>query len=165
MRTPAQVLPPLPAAPAASSAAVRASMQGNRSLGTKPELLARRALREGGFPGYRLHWKAARGTPDIAYPGRKLAVFVHGCYWHRCPTCGLPQPKSNPEYWSAKFARNVERDRRNREVLEELGWRVIVLWECEVLGDTKAAVQPVLSFLRTNKTRESNCEPHSSTTQ
>jgi DNA mismatch endonuclease (patch repair protein) len=107
-------------------------MQGNKSTNTRPELLVRSLLREAGFPGYRLHWKKAPGKPDIAYPGRKIAIFVHGCFWHRCPLCRPPMPRSHPEYWAEKFRRNVERDRRKVAALQAAGWRVIVVWECEL---------------------------------
>lgn len=122
------------AAPAASpfgevSAATRKCMQGNKRRDTTPELKVRRMLRDLGFPGYRLDWKKAPGHPDIAYPGRKIAIFIHGCYWHHCPTCNLPIPKKNPEYWEAKFRRNQERDERTRAALEADGWKVAVIWE------------------------------------
>lgn len=120
---------PLRTAPLASSAQVRKCMQGNKRRDTTPELKVRAMLRELGFPGYRLDWKKAPGHPDIAYPGRKIALFVHGCFWHRCPTCHLPQPKSNVDYWQAKFNRNVERDARTRAALEAQGWKVVVVWE------------------------------------
>lgn len=110
----------------------RRSMQGNKRAGTKPEMLVRRCLREAGLPGYRLQWKKAPGTPDIAYPGRKVAIFVNGCYWHRCPYCHPATPKRNAEFWEAKFARNVERDAQVTSELEELGWTVIVIWECQL---------------------------------
>lgn len=89
-------------------------------------------LRAAGFPGYRLQWKHAPGHPDIAYPGRKVAIFVNGCFWHRCPKCDLPLPKTNPEYWEEKFRRNVQRDKQKTAELEQLGWRVFVIWECEL---------------------------------
>ena len=71
----------------------------------------------------------APGRPDVAFVGRKLAIFVMGCFWHRCPECQMAVPKKNVEYWEAKFARNVERDKRNLEALEAMGWKVLVLWE------------------------------------
>lgn len=123
--------------PAAKSPAVRKSMQGNKSKNTKPELAVRKLLREAGFPGYRLQWKKAPGRPDIAYPGRKIAVFVNGCFWHRCPKCNLPLPKTNPDYWEEKFRRNVERDQRKIKELEEAGWKVFVIWECELKNADK----------------------------
>lgn len=105
-------------------------MQANKSKNTKPELLVRQALRASGWPGYRLHWKKCPGRPDICFPGRKIAIFVNGCFWHRCPHCNLPDPKSNVDFWKAKFARNVARDARNHEELVARGWTVLVIWEC-----------------------------------
>lgn len=118
--------------PAAKSPAVRKSMQGNKGKDTKPELAVRKMLREAGYPGYRLQWKKAPGKPDIAYPGRKIAIFVNGCFWHRCPKCNLPIPKTHPEYWAEKFRRNVERDQRKIEELELAGWKVLTIWECDL---------------------------------
>lgn len=112
--------------------ATRHVMQANRSKDTGPELQVRHALRDAGLSGYRLHWKKASGRPDISYPGRKLAIFVNGCYWHRCPWCSLPMPKTNPGFWEEKFARNRARDQRNHEQLASEGWRVLVVWECRL---------------------------------
>jgi DNA mismatch endonuclease (patch repair protein) len=123
-------------------------MRANRGKDTGPELELRRLLREAGFPGYRLHWKKAPGHPDIAYPGRKVAIFVHGCFWHRCPKCNPPLPKANQEYWSKKFALNQERDRRKIEALEAAGWRVVVVWECEIKGAPADAVEAILRVVR-----------------
>ena len=122
-------------APAASNFAVHKSMQGNKRANTKPELLMRERLRAAGLGGYRLQWKVA-GHPDIAWPGKKVCVFVNGCFWHRCPHCKLSTPKKNVEYWTTKFERNVERDRENVAVLEADGWRVHVVWECELKKKT-----------------------------
>ena len=105
-------------------------MQANKSKNTKPELLVRAALRDAGLPGYRLHWKSCSGRPDICYPGRKVAIFVNGCFWHRCPHCNLPMPKSNVDFWKAKFDRNRARDARNHAELVSDGWTVVVVWEC-----------------------------------
>lgn len=118
--------PQKPVAPA-----VRKSMRGNKGKDTKPEMLVRAKLREEGLSGYRLQWHAP-GRPDIAYPGKKVALFINGCFWHRCPRCKPSMPKSNQEYWIPKFERNVERDRRNVEALEADGWRVHVIWECQL---------------------------------
>lgn len=108
------------------------SMAGNKSKGTKPELLVRLLLREAGYGGYRLNWKKAPGKPDICYPGRKIAIFVNGCFWHRCPNCNPDIPKTNTGFWRAKFDRNVERDGQNMAELKNDGWRVMVVWECEL---------------------------------
>lgn len=125
---PARLGPP----PQPTSAAVSRSMKGNRGRDTMPELQMRRLLREAGYPGYRLHWRKAPGRPDIAYPGRKIAIFVNGCYWHRCPHCQLATPKSHSGFWERKFELNQERDARKQRELEETGWTVLVVWECEL---------------------------------
>ena len=116
-------------------AAVRKSMQGNKRRDTKPELLVRQRLRAAELTGYRLDWAKAPGRPDIAFPGRKVAIFVNGCYWHRCPYCSPSVPRKNVEFWEAKFRRNVERDKRALAELEELGWLAITIWECELRRD------------------------------
>lgn len=110
----------------------RKSMQGNKRSDTKPEMLVRQRLRAAGLTGYRLQWKKAPGRPDIAFPGRKVAIFVNGCFWHRCPRCQQKVPKRNTEFWEAKFRRNVERDARAIHELEEAGWTAITIWECEL---------------------------------
>lgn len=119
-------------APIPKSEVTSRVMSANRGKDTKPELILRKALREIGLPGYRLHWKKAPGRPDITYPSRRVAVFVNGCFWHRCTRCNLPLPKSNTEYWRQKFERNVERDARKRRLLDKEGWEVLVIWECEI---------------------------------
>lgn len=117
--------------PPASNYAVHKSMQGNKRANTKPELLVRERLRKAGLTGYRLQWKAP-GHPDIAWPGKRVAIEVRDCFWHRCPHCNPSTPKKNTEYWEAKFARNTERDAENVRKLEEMGWRVHVIWECQL---------------------------------
>ena len=122
-------------APPASSYAVHKSMQGNKRANTKPELLVRERLRAAGLTGYRLQWKVP-GHPDIAWPGKRVAVEVRGCFWHRCPHCNPSTPKKNTNYWEAKFARNVERDAENLRQLEAMGWRVHIIWECQLKKKT-----------------------------
>jgi DNA mismatch endonuclease (patch repair protein) len=122
-------------------------MKGNVRSNTKPELRLRGLLREAGYPGYRLHWKQAPGTPDIAYPGRRVAIFVNGCFWHRCPHCTPPSPKSHSEFWSAKFQRNQERDARKQRQLEAAGWSVVTVWECELRSRPMDTLSRVISVL------------------
>ena len=131
----------------------RRSMQGNKRANTKPEMIVRQKLREASLPGYRLQWKKAPGTPDIAYPGRKVAIFVNGCFWHRCPHCHPKVPKRNTEFWEAKFKRNVERDAEVQRELEELGWTVIVIWECQLKkpAGVDATMAPVIEQVRAAK--------------
>lgn len=137
-------------APPASNAAVRKCMQGNKRANTKPEQVVRAMLRDMGYTGYRLQWKKCPGHPDIAFPGRKIAIFVNGCFWHRCPYCTLPQPKSNNYYWQPKFDRNVERDRQTKEALEAEGWTVVVVWEHDLkkrwLEETSQFLYEVVSL-------------------
>lgn len=109
-------------------------MQANKSKDTKPELILRKSLRDVGLGGYRLHWNIP-GKPDICYPGRRIAIFVNGCFWHRCPKCNPPMPHTRIEYWEEKFRKNRERDSRNIKKLEDEGWTVIVVWECEIKND------------------------------
>jgi DNA mismatch endonuclease (patch repair protein) len=119
-------------------------MRANRARNTGPERRLREALRAAGLGGYRLNWKKAPGRPDITYPARKLAIFVHGCYWHHCPRCYPNLPKSNAEFWARKFELNRERDARKRQRLESAGWVVIEASECDVrerLGLLVEAVQ------------------------
>lgn len=138
-----------PRPPAASSPAVRKSMQGNKCKDTKPELLVRQHLRKAGLTGYRLQWKAP-GRPDIAWPGKKVCIQVMGCFWHRHEGCKYAtSPKSHTEYWVVKFDRNVERDKKNEESLKEAGWKVHLIWECQLkknaIEQTMGKLLPVLA--------------------
>lgn len=119
-------------------------MKANKAKDTGPEIRLRKALRDAGHPGYRLNWKKAVGRPDICYPGRKVAIFVNGCYWHRCPYCDLPLPKTNTDFWKAKFERNVERDRRDVELLQADGWTVFTVWECQIKNDLEGVVDRIV---------------------
>ena len=129
------------------NAAVSRSMRSNKGKGTGPEMTVRKMLREMGHPGYRLNWKGAPGHPDIAYPGRRLAIFVNGCFWHRCPICDLPLPRSHQDFWSAKFSRNVERDREKTMELESAGWKVLTIWECRIKKDPEGVQRSLAEFL------------------
>ena len=105
-----------------------------RSRHTSPELSLRRALHAAGLR-YRLHGRLP-GSPDIVLSKARLAIFVHGCFWHSHPACKRARtPSTRQDYWIPKLARNVERDRSSIAALEGLGWRVIVVWECETKGD------------------------------
>jgi len=139
---------PLGPPPPPSSDATTATMKANKGRDTGPELLARKALRAAGVPGYRLHWKGIPGRPDICYPGRKIAVFVHGCYWHRCPHCDLPIPKSHTEFWKKKFAKNVKRDEEKIKKIKSLGWKIFVIWECQLKDDSNKAISEVIIELK-----------------
>jgi len=102
-----------------------------RSRDTGPEMEVRRALHRAGYR-YRLHSGDLPGRPDLVFRGRKVAVFVNGCFWHRCPWCRPGVPKSNSGFWGRKFRRNVDRDREAVLVLESMGWRAVTVWECRI---------------------------------
>lgn len=121
-------------------------MQRIKCRDTTPELIVRKALRENGYSGYRLQWKVP-GRPDIAYPGKKVAIFINGCFWHRCPICNPPIPATNTDFWIAKFSDNVSRDQRKHEQLAESGWTVIVIWECEIKKDLNNVVDWIANAL------------------
>ena len=117
-----------PFTPAKRSAVMRAV----KGRDTTPELAVRRILREAGV-GYRLGGCGLPGRPDLVMKGRRVAVFVHGCFWHGhdCPR-GSRKPKTNAGYWSAKIARNRARDAVATAALRSAGWRVVTVWECEM---------------------------------
>lgn len=131
------------APPSASSPAVSAAMRGNRAEDTSPELLLRSALWKSGIRSYRKHLKHLPGRPDIAFPRYRLAVFVNGCFWHCCPKCNIPTPRTNTTYWREKLRRNVERDKRVFSQLEQAGWRTMRLWECEIQKSIERSVSRI----------------------
>lgn len=107
-------------------------MRSVKRSSSGPELELRRRLHAMGFR-YRLGGRGLPGTPDLVFPKAGAVVFVHGCFWHRHPGCRRAStPKSRTDYWLPKFARNVERDREVVEALEHGGWRVAIVWECEL---------------------------------
>lgn len=109
-----------------------AVMRRVKGRDTSPELAVRRILRAAGI-GYRLGGTGLPGRPDVVMKGRKVALFVHGCFWHGhdCPR-GARQPKTNADYWIAKISRNRVRDAAAGQALEASAWRVVVVWECEM---------------------------------
>jgi DNA mismatch endonuclease (patch repair protein) len=123
------------------------NMSRIRGTDTQPEMIVRRLTHRLGFR-YRLHRKDLPGRPDLVFAPRQKIIFVHGCYWH-CHSCrfGRVIPATNAEFWRAKRLGNVERDRRNLKILKTGGWRVLVLWECE-LHDTDALRRRLMKFLQ-----------------
>ncbi|GHA68493.1 hypothetical protein GCM10007389_21860 [Pontibacter akesuensis] len=119
-------------------------MRGNKSKNTRPELKLRQALWRAGLRGYRVHWLKAPGKPDICYPGRRLAVFVHGCFWHRCPYCKPALPKTNLPFWQHKFEQNQARDAKYKRLYNEAGWQRVVVWECQL----QQGLQSIVAVIR-----------------
>ncbi|TAM88047.1 very short patch repair endonuclease [bacterium] len=120
-------------------------MRGNRGSDTRPELRIRQLLCESGYSGYRLQWPIA-GRPDVAYPGRRLAIFVHGCFWHGCELCAIRPPSHNAHYWAKKIERNRARDVRVNGELRQAGWQVFVIRECDLRNGVEC-LAPVLEQL------------------
>ena len=138
--------------PSASSSAVHNVMIANRSVNTGPERVVRRMLREAGLAGYRLHWRIDDESgryicrPDITYPGRRIAIFVHGCFWHQHNCRDGRIPDSNQEYWEPKLLRTIQRDREHRLALTKSGWKSLVVWECQLKSEA-AVMRRVKKFL------------------
>lgn len=122
-------------------------MSGIRSKNTKPEMVVRRWLHKNGYR-FRLHRKDLPGKPDIVLPKYKTVIFVHGCFWHRHEGCkNSTIPKSRATWWLEKLERNTSRDEAVMHTLRESGWRVLVVWECQVRNGT--FVGALLSFFST----------------
>ena len=124
------------------------NMSQIRSKDTSIELKVRKYLFSLGYR-YRVNYKELPGKPDIVFTKKKIAIFIHGCYWHghNCNSRYAHISKSNTNYWNTKIQRNQERDKRNIEQLEKDGWKVIVLWECEIKDNLKKKSKYILSFL------------------
>jgi len=125
-----------------------ANMRAIRSNGMKPELRVRQLVHSLGYR-FRLHRKDLPGKPDLAFIGRKKAIFVHGCFWHQHPDPNCTDarvPKSNLSYWIPKLQRNVARDASQRCTLEERGWKVLTVWDCET-KDIPTLRERIRSFL------------------
>lgn len=125
----------------------RRIMRAIKSSDTKPEKLIRSLLHKGGYR-FRKNVASLPGRPDVVFKARKKVIFVHGCYWHSHSVCMPIQrvPKERSEYWAQKFARTKERDQENVKALKELGWSVLVIWECE-LKDIESLLKKVTVFL------------------
>ena len=121
-------------------------MASIRSKDTRPEMTVRRAAHALGYR-FRIHRAGLPGRPDLVFPGRRMVIFVHGCYWHRHEGCPYATtPKSNVGFWLEKFERNVARDRKVMAELVELGWNPLVIWECET-HDAEVLKERIISHL------------------
>jgi DNA mismatch endonuclease (patch repair protein) len=122
------------------------NMSRIRGRDTKPEMTVRQEAHQLGFR-FRLHRRDLPGTPDLVFPSRHKVVFVHGCFWHRHEGCRFAyQPKSNVEFWNAKFDGNIARDMRVRQELTRTGWDVLTIWECET-ADKRALARKLVDYL------------------
>jgi DNA mismatch endonuclease (patch repair protein) len=125
-------------------------MRANRKTNTKPELALRAALHARGLR-YRVHLPILDGglrvVPDVVFPRARIALFADGCLWHQCPDHGST-PRTNADYWTAKLARNAERDRRVDAALASTGWRVVRVWEHRLAADADAVAAEIADLVR-----------------
>ena len=125
-------------------------MRGNRGANTKPELAVRRMLHSLGYR-FRLHRKDLPESPDIVLPRYRTVIFVHGCFWHQHGGCSLASlPRTRPSFWKEKLRKNQARDKRNQITLEDMGWNVVTLWECET-KDPDAMVRRIKDAIETDR--------------
>lgn len=124
-------------------------MAGIGGRNTKPEILLRRRLHAAGLR-FRLHAARLPGKPDVILPSRKIAIFVHGCFWHRHADCHwCTTPATRPDFWNAKFEGNLVRDEKVQTALSEAGWRVGIIWECGLRAPyADVTVEQVLAWIR-----------------
>lgn len=116
-------------------------MRAVKGKNTSPEKAVRSLLHTMGYR-YRLHCSWLPGSPDIVFPGRKAVIFVHGCFWHRHDCLrGRREPKEHAEYWQRKREANVKRDQKTLSELETLGWRSVIVWECEIPNKEELAAK------------------------
>lgn len=134
----------MPAEPSWQSTPKGQHLRGRKTKNTGPEVTLRSAVHRLGLR-YRLHSRVAKGcTPDFVMPRWRTAVFVDGCFWHGCPAHSPAKFRGpNGDLWTAKLARNRDRDRRTSRAASEAGWKVIRIWECEVKADARAAAERV----------------------
>ena len=129
-------------------------MAGIKGKDTKPEIIIRKSLHRLGFR-YKLHDKTLPGKPDLVFPKYKSIIEINGCFWHLHNCHLFKWPRSRKEFWKEKLEKNKERDQRNREELNALGWRLLVVWECALKGKARLPIEEVItmceSFLKGNE--------------
>ncbi|MDO8873587.1 MAG: very short patch repair endonuclease [Methanoregula sp.] len=118
-----------------------------RSKNTKPEVQLRKFLWNQGYRGYRIHNADLPGKPDIVFKKKKIAIFIDGCFWHKCPF-DFREPKTNPEYWMKKIQSNVDRDKKVNEQLQSDGWKVVRVWEHMMRKEPEKIVAGILALMK-----------------
>lgn len=123
-------------------------MANIRSKNTKPEIILRSLLHKHGLR-FRIHRKDLPGKPDIVFPSKRIAIYVHGCFWHFHNACrDGTMPKSNIEFWEKKLTANKERDKTHLKNLKKLNWKVLVIWECEIEKKPDLVLKKILKQLK-----------------
>ena len=124
------------------------NMSAIKSKNTKPEIAVRKLLHSLGYR-FRLHRKDLPGSPDIVLPKYKTVIFVHGCFWHRHENCKYAStPKTREEFWKSKFKENVIRDKSHQKKLSANGWKIIIVWECEIKNKNLLIKERLKSLLK-----------------
>ena len=117
-----------------------------KSKDTGPELVLRKLLSQNKIFGYRLHYKIF-GKPDIVFPRKKIAIFIDGCFWHKCPSCFV-KPTSRIEFWSQKIKNNLKRDKEVNKLLKKTGWKILRIWEHELRENPDKVCQKIINELK-----------------
>ena len=138
-------------APVPKSELTSRNMSHVRGKNTRPEVIFRKELRTCGYVRHTLHAKKLPGRPDIFFSIYKVAVFINGCFWHRCPYCKSSMPKTHKAFWAKKFAANVARDKRKRAELKKLGIKSVVFWECQIKKNAPKLVARLSKALSSRK--------------
>jgi len=121
------------------------NMSNIRGKNTGPELKLRKLLWSHGIRGYRIHYNLP-GKPDIVFTKKKIAIFIDGCFWHKCPVC-FQEPETRKEFWMKKIQSNIDRDKKVNEQLQEDGWTLIRIWEHEIRKDPKKCIKQIIRIL------------------
>jgi len=120
-----------------------------RAKNTKPEISLRKAMAQTGICGYRLHYKLP-GKPDIVFPSRKIAIFVDGCFWHKCPKCFI-MPQTRKSFWKKKIESNTKRDKEVNRLLKKSGWKVFRFWEHALRKSPEQAAVRIIASLKKHR--------------
>ncbi|MFZ3099870.1 MAG: very short patch repair endonuclease [Minisyncoccales bacterium] len=118
-------------------------MSANKGKNTIPEKTLSKALWNSGLRGYLKNYGEVPGKPDIAFKKERIAIFVNGCFWHNCPKCDFPLPKTNRTFWRKKFTLNKRRDAIKIKELHQIGWKTLIIWECEIKQCTDCIVKKI----------------------
>jgi len=121
------------------------NMSQIRGKNTRPEVKLRKLLWSAGIRGYRIHYNLT-GKPDIVFIKKKIAIFIDGCFWHKCPVC-FQEPETRKEFWMKKIQSNIDRDKKVDKQLKNDGWTVIRIWEHEIKKEPENAVKKIIALL------------------
>jgi DNA mismatch endonuclease (patch repair protein) len=133
-------------APIPEEESISKVMSAIKAKNTRPERLLCKYLEEHGLKNFQRNVRDLPGTPDVCFMDKKLAIFIHGCFWHGCPHCNLKQPKTHTDFWKNKIIKNKERDKQKTAELMDLGWEVMEIWECELKKDISSFLLDVTNI-------------------